>query len=414
MKNVKEITKEIKNEEWANYLKDAFNKKKKDIKIDGFRKGSVTWDLFVKKVGIETLYPDAADIAIEKEYEGAFKEADVIPVIQPTVDITKLDKDGITIVYKFISKPEVKLGDYKNLGIKKETAKVTKKDVEEEINRLRDRYADIVVKENGEVVKGNTAVIDFKGIVDGKELEGGTGENYPLEIGSNTFIPGFEDALIGMKVGETKDISLKFPENYVENLKGKDVTFTVTIREIKERVLPEIDEELFKDLGYEDIKTKEEFETKVKEHLLEHKNNDIENKYLDEVIKKAVENMTVDINEEIIHEEIHRLVHQYEDNMRMQGLSLEQYFEFTKTNMEQLEEQLKPEAEMRVKERYLLEAVSEKENIEVDDKESETHLEEIANTYNIPKDELLNQIGGMDMIKFDLKMKKALEFLKNN
>lgn len=414
MKNVKEITKEIKNEEWANYLKDAFNKKKKDIKIDGFRKGSVTWDLFVKKVGIETLYPDAADIAIEKEYEGAFKEADVIPVIQPTVDITKLDKDGITIVYKFISKPEVKLGDYKNLGIKKETAKVTKKDVEEEINRLRDRYADIVVKENGEVVKGNTAVIDFKGIVDGKELEGGTGENYPLEIGSNTFIPGFEDALIGMKVGETKDISLKFPENYVENLKGKDVTFTVTIREIKERVLPEIDEELFKDLGYEDIKTKEEFETKVKENLLEHKNNDIENKYLDEVIKKAVENMTVDINEEIIHEEIHRLVHQYEDNMRMQGLSLEQYFEFTKTNMEQLEEQLKPEAEMRVKERYLLEVVSEKENIEVDDKESETHLEEIANTYNIPKDELLNQIGGMEMIKFDLKMKKALEILKNN
>ena len=133
MKNVKEITKEIKNEEWTNYLKDAFNKKKKDIKIDGFRKGSVTWDLFIKKVGIETLYPDAADIAIEKEYEGAFKEADVIPVIQPTVDITKLDKDGITIVYKFISKPEVKLGDYTNWGIKKETAKVTKKDVEEEI-----------------------------------------------------------------------------------------------------------------------------------------------------------------------------------------------------------------------------------------------------------------------------------------
>ena len=414
MKNVKEITKEIKNEEWTNYLKDAFNKKKKDIKIDGFRKGSVTWDLFIKKVGIETLYPDAADIAIEKEYENAFKEADVVPVIQPTVDITKLDKDGITIVYKFISKPEVKLGDYKNLGIKKETAKVTKKEIEEEIDNLRNKYADIVIKENGEVVKGNTAVIDFKGVVDGKELEGGTGENYPLEIGSNTFIPGFEDALIGMKVGETKDIDLKFPENYVENLKGKDVTFTVTIREIKERVLPEIDEELFKDLGYEDIETKEEFEAKVKDHLLEHKTNDIENKYLDEVIKKAIENMTVEINEEIIHEEIHRLVHQYEDNMRMQGLSLEQYFEFTKTNMEQLEEQLKPDAEMRVKERYLLEAVSEKEKIEVDDKECEAHLEEIANTYNVPKEDILNQIGGMEMIKFDLKMKKALEILKNN
>lgn len=414
MKNVKEITKEIKSEEWTNYLKDAFNKKKKDIKIDGFRKGSVTWDLFIKKVGIETLYPDAADIAIEKEYDNALKEAGIVPVIQPTVDITKVDKDGITILYKFISEPEIKLGEYKNLGIKKETVKISKKEIEDEINRLRDRYADIVVKENGEVVNGNTAVIDFKGIVDGKELEGGNGSNYPLEIGSNSFIPGFEDALIGMKVGETKDIDLKFPENYVEHLKGKDVTFTVTIKEIKERVLPEVNAEFYKDLGYEDIKTKEEFENKIKENLKEDKTNEIENKYLNEVVDKAIQNMTVLINEEIIHDEIHRLVHQYEDTLKMQGLNLEKYFEFTKTDMEYLENQLRPEAEKRLKERYLLEKIAEKEKIEVNDEESEKHLEEIANMYNLDKEQVLNQIGGMDMIKFDLKMKKALEILKNN
>lgn len=414
MKNVKEITKEIKSEEWTNYLKDAFNKKKKDIKIDGFRKGSVTWDLFIKKVGIETLYPDAADIAVEKEYDNALKEAGIVPVIQPTVDITKVDKDGITILYKFISEPEIKLGEYKNLGIKKETVKISKKEIEDEINRLRDRYADIVVKENGEVVNGNTAVIDFKGIVDGKELEGGNGSNYPLEIGSNSFIPGFEDALIGMKVGETKDIDLKFPENYVEHLKGKDVTFTVTIKEIKERVLPEVNAEFYKDLGYEDIKTKEEFENKIKENLKEDKTNEVENKYLNEVVDKAIQNMTVLINEEIIHDEIHRLVHQYEDTLKMQGLNLEKYFEFTKTDMEYLENQLRPEAEKRLKERYLLEKIAEKEKIEVNDEESEKHLEEIASMYNLDKEQVLNQIGGMDMIKFDLKMKKALEILKNN
>ena len=414
MKNVKEITKEIKSEEWTNYLKDAFNKKKKDIKIDGFRKGSVTWDLFIKKVGIETLYPDAADIAVEKEYDNALKEAGIVPVIQPTVDITNVDKDGITILYKFISEPEIKLGEYKNLGIKKETVKISKKEIEDEINRLRDRYADIVVKENGEVVNGNTAVIDFKGIVDGKELEGGNGSNYPLEIGSNSFIPGFEDALIGMKVGETKDIDLKFPENYVEHLKGKDVTFTVTIKEIKERVLPEVNAEFYKDLGYEDIKTKEEFENKIKENLKEDKTNEVENKYLNEVVDKAIQNMTVLINEEIIHDEIHRLVHQYEDTLKMQGLNLEKYFEFTKTDMEYLENQLRPEAEKRLKERYLLEKIAEKEKIEVNDEESEKHLEEIASMYNLHKEQVLNQIGGMDMIKFDLKMKKALEILKNN
>ena len=414
MKNVKEITINVEKEEWTSFLKEAFNKKKKDIKMDGFRKGSVTWDLFIKKIGVETLYQDAADIIIEKKYQDALKDSGVEPIIQPTVDITKLDKDGIAIVYKFIGKPEVKLGAYKGLGIKKETAKVTKKEIEEEINNLCNKFADIVVKENGEIVKGNTAIIDFKGIVDGKELEGGSGENYPLEIGSNTFIPGFEDALIGMKSGETKDINLKFPENYVENLKNKNVTFTVTIREIKERVLPEINEDLYKDLGYENIKTKEEFENEVKNHLLEHKNQEIDNKYLDEVLNKAISNMKVEINEEIIHDEIHRMINQYSEQLKMQGLTIEQYLEFTKLTMDDLEKEMHPEAERRIKERYLLEEVANLEKIDVTNEEVEEDLERISGMYNVSKEEFINMVGGLDMVKYDAKMRKTLDFIKNN
>ena len=414
MKNVKEITIKVEKEEWMSILKEAFNKKKKDIKLDGFRKGSVTWDLFLKKIGIETLYSEATDMVLDKKYETALKEADVVPVVQPTVDITSLNQDGITVVFKFISKPEVKLGKYTGLGVKRETAKVTKEEISKELDSLRNKYAEIIIKEDGEVESGNTAVIDFKGVVDGKELEGGSGENYPLEIGSNTFIPGFEDALIGMKLGETKDINLTFPENYVEDLKNKDVTFTVTIKEIKERKLPEINEDLFADLGYEDVKTKEELEAKIKEHLLEHKNHDIDNKYLDEVLKKACENMTVELNEEIIHDEIHRMINQYSEQLRMQGLSIEQYLEFTKSTMHDLENQMKPEAEARVKERYLLEEIAEVEKIEVTDEEVDADLERISSMYNVSKDEFVKMVGGTDMVQYDVKMRKALDFLKNN
>ena len=414
MKNVKEITINVEKEEWNKFLSDAFNKKKKDIKLDGFRKGSVTYDLYIKKIGVESLFQDAADIAIETKYSDALKSSKIEPVIQPTVDITKIDKDGITIQFKFISKPEVKLGKYKDLGIKRETAKVTKKEIEEEIDNLRNKFADIVVKDNGEIVSGNTAVIDFKGIVDGKELEGGSGENYPLEIGSNTFIPGFEDALIGMKTGETKDVDLKFPENYVENLKNKDVTFTVTIKEIKERVLPEINEDLFKDLGYDDVKTKEQLETKIKEYLLEQKKQGIENKYLEDVLVKAISNMKVEINDEIIHDELHRMIDQYSEQLKMQGLTLEQYFEFTKTTFDDLENSMRPEAEKRIKERYLLEGIAEAEKIEVSDKEVESDLERISKMYNVEKEDFIKMIGGTEMVKYDAKMRKTLEFLKNN
>ena len=241
MNIVKKVVKEYKGEIWTKAIKDAYNKIKKDVTVDGFRKGMVPFDMFVSKNGVEPLYNDAIDILLATEYKNTLDEVKEMPVVQPTVDIKDINKDGISIEYTFISKPEIKLGEYKKLGIKKETAKVTSKEVDEEIAKLQTKYAEIKVKESGKVENGNTAIIDFEGFLDGKPFEGGKGENYPLEIGSNTFIPGFEEGIIGMSVGEEKDLNLKFPENYTEELKGKNVVFKVKVNIIKERVLPQLD-----------------------------------------------------------------------------------------------------------------------------------------------------------------------------
>ncbi len=413
MKNVKEIEYTIEKENWEKLLDEAFKKNVKNAKIDGFRKGHVTKELYIKKFGIESLYRDAMDAGLDDAFKAVMEaNKDLVPVCEPSVDVKEIDEKHIKYVFTIITKPEVKLGKYTKLGVKKETAKVSKEELAEEIENLRNRFAEIVVKKSGKVENKNTAVIDFEGYVDGKKLEGGTGENYPLEIGSNTFIPGFEEQLIGMGIEETKEINLKFPENYTEELKGKDVTFKVTVHEIKERVLPELNKEFFEDLGYKDVKDEKEFEAKVKESIIERKNVQIEDKYIDECLKAAVKEMKVEVNHEIIHDEIHRMMHQMEDQMRMQGLSLEQYLEFTHTTMQDLEAQMHGEAENRVKTRFMLEAVAEKEKIEISDKDADKEAQELADKYGMTKEELITQFGGIEMIKYDAKMRKAIEVVK--
>ena len=413
MKNVKEIEYTIEKKEWEKLLDDAFKKNVKNAKIDGFRKGHVTKEMYIKKFGIESLYRDAMDAGLDEAFKSVMESnKDLVPVCEPSVDVKEIDEKHIKYVFTIITKPEVKLGKYTKLGVKKEIAKVSKEELAEEIENLRNRFAEIVVKKSGKVEEKNTAVIDFEGYVDGKKLEGGTGENYPLEIGSHTFIPGFEEALIGMGIEETKEINLKFPENYTEELKNKDVTFKVTVHEIKERVLPELNKEFYEDLGYKDVKDEKEFESKVKESIIERKNTQIEDKYINDCLEAAVKDMKVEINHEIIHEEIHRMVHQLEDQMRMQGLTIEQYLEFTHSTMQDLEAQMHPEAENRVKTRYMLEAVAEKEKIEISDKEADKEAQELADKYGMTKEDLITQFGGIEMIKYDAKMRKAIEIVK--
>lgn len=411
-KNVKEVTIKIEGKEWETALDKAFKKKNKEVKLDGFRKGCAPKEIFIKKVGIETLFMDAVDACVEPAYKKALEESKMVPIIEPNLDVKSVSKDGAEFVFTIISKPEVTLGDYKGLKVKKETAKASKEEVDAEIEKLRGQLAEIVVKEDGAVEVGDTAVIDFDGYVDGKALDGGKGENFPLEIGSHSFIPGFEEGVVGMKTGDTKTLDLVFPEDYVAELKGKKVKFDVTVHEIKTRVLPEINEEFFKDLGYDEMKTKEELEKEVKTTIESKKQEELDDKYTEACLDKAVSNMKCDINDEIVDDEIHHMMHQFDQQLGQQGLNLEQYYQFTGTTHEDLHEKMHDEAQKRVSYRYLIEAVVEKENIEIDDKEVKAKAKEMADNYGITVDELVKAYGSLDIVKYDMKMQKALEIIK--
>ena len=250
--------------------------------------------------------------------------------------------------------------------------------------------------------------------MDGKPFEGGKGENYPLEIGSNTFIPGFEDGLIGMNVGETKELNLKFPKDYVADLQGKDVTFKVTIREIKERIVPELNEDFYKDLGYDNIKTEAELEAEVEKVLLNRKEVEIEDAFTEEVLSKASSNMKVEINKEIISDEVHRMIHQFEDQLKMQGIKIDDYMNITGMTHEKLHEQMEPEAIKRIKYRYLLDTIAETEKIDFTNEEVDAKAKEMADNYGITVEELLKAYGSNEIVKYDMKMHKALEILKEN
>ena len=412
-KNVHEF--EIKLEkEWLDALDKTYKEKNKELKIPGFRKGSAPKEVFLKKYGVESLYQDAVNIAINRGYKKVLDEhKDIVPVIEPSVDIKDINKDSITLCFKVITRPEIVLGDYKNLGIKKSAIKVTAKEVDEEIKRLQEQMADQIIKDNGIVAEGDTAVIDFKGYVDNKPLEGGDGENYPLQIGSGQFIPGFEESLIGKKKGDKVSLDLKFPDNYTKDLAGKAVKFDVTINEIKTRVVPEVDEDFFKDLGYEDMKSIEELKKTIKEHIAHEKEHAEEDKFIDLCLEAAAKNMKISINDEIIHEEIHRMIKQYSEQLKMQGMDLNTYYQVTNTSEDDLHKQMKPEAEKRIKYRYLLEAIAEKEKIDFTDKEVDAKAKEMADNYGITVEELIKAYGSLEIVKYDMRMHKALEILKD-
>ncbi len=412
MKNIHTIKVEVKGKEWTSAIDEAFNKKKKDIKIDGFRKGSVTKDLYIKKVGVESLYMDATDIALNSAYTKVLKDNKLIPVVEPKMNIIGIDDKHVEFEFTIITKPEVKLGKYTKLGVKKDAVKVTKKEIDEEIKSLSSKYAEVAVKESGSVEDGNTAVIDFEGFVDGKVLEGGTGANYPLEIGSHTFIPGFEEGLIGMSVGDSKELNLKFPENYTEELKNKEVLFKVKVNEIKERKLPELTKEFYLDLGFDKVETEAEFRTEIENKIKTKKEAEVEDKFINECLETAAKEMKVEINPEIISDEVHRMIHQFEEQLKMQGLNIDQYFQFTGMTHEKIHEQMNPEATKRVTYRYLLEGIADAEKIEISDKDAKAEAKNMAEGYGMKEADFLDSFGGLDIVKYDLKMRAAMEVIK--
>ena len=413
MKNVKEITITIEGEDWQKALDKSFKKRNKEVKIDGFRKGAAPKDIYIKNFGLESLFMDAVDFVMDEGYQKALEEAKIMPVVEPKLDILEINENKVTFKFTIIGQPEVTLGEYKKLGLKKEKAKVSKEELDAEVKRIRDQFAEISPKE-GKVENGNTAVIDFEGFVDGQALEGGKGENYPLEIGSHTFIPGFEEGIVGMSVGETKELNLKFPDDYVADLKGKEVKFNVTVREIKERIIPELNEDFYQDLGYDNIKTEDEFLSEVEKVLLERKNAEIDDEFLDQCLEAASKNMKVEINSEIIDDEVHRMIHQFEEQLRMQGIKLDDYMKITGMTHEKLHEQMEPEATKRVKYRYLLEAIAKEEKVDFTEEEVKARAEEMAQNYGITEEELIDAYGSLEVVKYDMKMHKAMEILKEN
>ncbi len=414
MKNVHDIEIELKGKDWDSILDAAFKKKVKDMRIDGFRKGKCPKSVFLQKFGVESLYMDAIDVAAGDAYTKALREEKLVPVCEPKMDVSEIDKDHVKFKFTIITKPEVKLGKYKGLGVKKETVKVTKKEVDERIEQIRHRYAENVTKEEGNVENGDIAVIDFEGFKDGVAFPGGKGENYSLAIGSGSFIPGFEEQLIGMKKGEEKEIEVTFPKDYhAEELKGAKATFKVKVNEIKEVVYPEINEDLFADMGATDIKTEEEFRKQLEETIKVAKEQEAENKYIDDLLAAAAKETKIDVPEAMIHEEAHRMVHQYEENLRMQGLTLEQFYQYTNSNEEALIDQMHDEAKNRVVYRLILEAIVKAEKIKVTDKQAEKEAEEIATKYQMKKEDFLKTMGGLEMIKYDLEMKAAMDVLKS-
>ncbi len=412
MKNVHEIEIKLEGEKWTKCLDNSFKKNNKNAKIDGFRQGTAPKDVYIKRYGIESLYPDAVNEAINIAYQEVLNDNKLTPVIEPSVDVTGISDSSVIFKFTIITKPEVKLSSYENLGVKKEKVKVTKEELNEEIEHIRGELAEIVIKENAEVAVNDTVVIDFDGVVDGKPLDGGKGENYPLEIGSHTFIPGFEEGLIGHKTGDEVELNLTFPENYVEDLKNKPVTFKVKIHEIKTKVLPEINEEFFKDLGLENVKTKEEFEKEVEKNIKDRKEAQNEDKFIDDLLAAASSKLEVEINPEIIDEEVHRMIHGYEDQLKRNGLDIEQYYKITGTTHEDLHKQMEPEAVKRLKARYVIETIADSEKIDFTEKEVEAKAKEMAENYGIKLEELINAYGSLDVVKYDMRMHRALEILK--
>ena len=411
----KTVNYKVSGEEWTKAKDEAFAKIVKKAKVDGFRQGKVPRNVFEKKYGTGDIISEDMEKIVDAKYAETIVKEKLVPVVEPKLEIEKASDDELEFKITFILDPEVKLGNYKGLKVKKEEAKVTKKEIEHEVSHILDRYAELVSKD-GAVEDGDTVIIDFKGFKDNEAFEGGSAEGYSLEIGSHSFIPGFEEGIIGMKKDESKDIDLTFPEDYMaKDLAGQKVVFNVLVHDIKKRVVPELDEEFFKDLDMEGVTNKEELNKVIEEEIKAQKEHDNENKFIDNLLEAASKNMTIDLDEEIIDAEVERMYKQFTERLKMQGIDEELYFTYAGVTKEKVKEDMKKEAEARVKYRYLLEAIVKEEKIEIADKEAKEELKKMADTYKMTEEELLKEFNNsLEVLKYDLTMRKAIEVLKDN
>ncbi|WP_373191930.1 trigger factor [Enterococcus sp. RIT-PI-f] len=393
-------------------LTTAFNKVKGNLNVPGFRKGKVSRQVFNRMYGEEALYEDALNAVIPEAYEAAVKEAGIDPVAQPKIDVDSMEKGQDWVIKAEVTvKPEVKLGDYKELTVEKQDREVTEEDVDARIKREQEAQAELVIKEDEAAENGDTVVIDFEGFLGEETFEGGKGENYSLELGSNSFIPGFEEQLVGTKAGDSKDVTVTFPEDYqAEDLAGKEAVFKVTVHEVKAKELPELDDEFAKDVD-DSVESLAELKEKYRAELTETKEKAAEDAKDEAAIRQAVENAEiVELPHSMVHDEVHRSMDEFLNNMQRQGISPEMYYQLTGSTEADLHTQFEGEAETRVKTNLVIEAIAKAEGLEATEEDIENEIKELSEAYNMPVDQI-KRVLTEDMLKHDITMKKAVELV---
>ncbi len=411
------LTIEVSAEQLEHGLDHAYEQIKDDVEIKGFRKGEVPRKVYEQQKGVQTLYEDALNHVIQETYTDAVMEHNLAVVSQPKIDldINNVEKGKpFTYAATVAVKPEVTLGQYKGLEYDRPSDEVSEDEVQQEIEKLQQQNAELVVKEDGKVENGDTAVIDFEGFVDGEAFEGGKAENHELEIGSNSFIPGFEEQLIGMKPGEEKEVNVNFPEEYqAENLAGKEATFKVKLHEIKQKETPELNDEFVQDLDKEGIDTVDALKKDTRETLENQKKETNKNKAVDFAVDTASKNAEMTIADEMIEEEKNRLMDNTKKQAEQYGLDLDTYLQLTGMSKEQFEERLKDDAERSIRYNLTIDKVAKEEGIDATDEEVEAKYQELADQHNMDLEQVKSQVND-NAVKQEVVFKKTIDFLVDN
>jgi len=401
-------------EEFAKGLDSAFKRAVKRVNAPGFRKGKLPRAVFNKMYGEEALYQDAVDAVLPAAYTKAIDELKVSPLAMPDIDVKEISKEnGVSFEAVVTVKPNVELGEYKHLGIKKEEVEVTDADVEERLERLLSNQAEWQIKE-GEAKKGDIVVIDFKGFIGDEAFEGGEAKGYELELGSGSFIPGFEDQLEGKVAPVDTEVNVTFPENYqVADLAGKEAKFEVTIHDVKEKVLPELTDEFVKEFSKEAASTVAEYKEKLRGEIRVQKEEAAAKAYSDKVISTAVENAKLTVPTKLIDQEVNSMFEQFAGNLSRQGLSFELYEQFTGKGADELKVEMRADAENKIKTSFVLGEIAEVEKVEVTDADIDAEVKELATMYNMTEEGVRTRISVEDL-RGELVIQKTVEFLKEN
>lgn len=412
-KSTAKLTIEVPAEQFAAALKNAYNKNKGKYNIPGFRRGKAPYEMMKKMYGVGVFYEDAANEVIDASYPEAAKESGLEIVSHPAINVEQIE-EGKSFIYTAViaTKPEVTLGEYKGVEVKKATAEVTAEDIEAEINRERQKNSRLITVEDRAAENGDRVTIDFDGTVDGKHFDGGKSEDYSLTLGSHTFIDTFEDQIVGKNTGDEFDVNVTFPEEYhAAELKGKPAVFRVVLKEIQRTELPEVNDDFASEVS--DFDTLDEYKKSLEEKLLKEKERAAEAANEDHVVEAVAANAQMEIADQMVEEQINGMINDYARRIQGQGIDFKQYMEITGLTTAKLGEQMRPEAEKRIRTRLTLEAVVKAENITADDEAVEAEFDKMATAYKMEKDQLKSMFGGeqLDQMKEDIAVQKAIDFL---